>query len=161
MHFPFKGYPSLMEVVMVDVDAEPAAPATLEAFFRPSTGPMPAPSSQPPLAHLDLTKTYYEILGVQMNAPKATIKAAWIRMTVKYHPDKAGDAFTVDCQRLQHIYEILTNAGTRKAYDRDHTSFPFPGDPKPKASGPKASGPKAKASGPKAHKAEPVPIVVY
>ena len=145
----------------VDVDAEPAAPATLEAFFQPKSGPAPSPSSQPPLAHLDLTKTYYEILGVQMNAPKVTIKAAWVRMTTKYHPDKAGAAFTEDCQRLQHIYEILTNAGTRKAYDRDHTSFPFPGDPKPKASGPKASGPKAKASGPKAHKAEPVPIVVY
>ena len=59
----------------------------------------------------DKKKSYYEILGVEENADKATIKKAYRKFAVKYHPDKnPGDAEAeAKFKEVTEAYETLTD----------------------------------------------------
>ena len=127
----------------------------LSTFFAKSSGAAPLPTGSTPspqpkttLPEIDWSKNYYDILGVNRAATKAAIRAAFLRVSARYHPDKAGYAFTETFQRLSHIHDILMNAGTRREYNKDNTAFPFPGDAKPKSTpkGTEAKDKKAKGA---------------
>ena len=64
-------------------------------------------------------KDYYIILGVPSNATLQEIKAAYRKLSMKFHPDhNAGDEFFTERFRdLQEAYEILGNLHKRQAYD--------------------------------------------
>ena len=66
-------------------------------------------------------------MGVARAAHSTTIKAAYMRLCALYHPDKAGAAHTSTMQRINHIWSILSNPATRKAYNKNPQDFPFPG----------------------------------
>ena len=59
----------------------------------------------------DKKKSYYEILGVEENADKSTIKKAYRKLAVKYHPDKnPGDAEAeAKFKEATEAYETLTD----------------------------------------------------
>src|SRR3954467_8506052 len=65
-------------------------------------------------------RDYYEVLGVNRDAPEDEIKKAYRKLAMKYHPDrnpdnpKAEDSF----KEAKEAYEILCDAGKRAAYDR-------------------------------------------
>lgn len=74
---------------------------------------------------------HYLILGVSEDASLETIKAAFRRLALKYHPDRnAGNAEVVELfASIQKAYEVLSHPEKRRAYDisrsgRQRANFP-------------------------------------
>jgi len=65
-------------------------------------------------------RDYYEVLGVDRNADSATLKTAYRKTAIKYHPDKnpgnkeAEDKF----KEAAEAYEVLSDADKKARYDR-------------------------------------------
>ena len=69
-----------------------------------------------PARHTEL----YELLEISPDADEETIKKAYRRLAVKYHPDKnPGDKEAEEkFKKLSHAYEILGNKEKRQIYDQ-------------------------------------------
>ena len=70
-------------------------------------------------------KDYYKILGVNKDADEKTIKAAFRKMAVKFHPDKyagksekekkeAEDKF----KEIAEAYNVLSDKEKKERYDK-------------------------------------------
>ena len=71
-------------------------------------------------------RDYYEIFGVQRDADLETIKKAYRKLALQYHPDRnpgnkeAEEKF----KEASEAYEVLSDAESRAAYDRyGHAAF--------------------------------------
>ncbi len=80
-------------------------------------------------------RDYYEVLGVDKNADEATIKKAYRKIAIKYHPDRQGDKSEAEkaaaeekFKEAAEAYDVLSDATKRQQYDQ----FGFNG---PNASG--------------------------
>jgi len=64
-------------------------------------------------------KDYYKILGVPKDSDLKTIKKAYHKMAIKYHPDKnkSSNAKTL-FQEISEAYEVLSSPEKRKIYDK-------------------------------------------
>lgn len=64
-------------------------------------------------------KDYYEILGVSRDADSATIKRAFRKLAMKYHPDKNPGDKTAEKMyvELNNAYEVLGDENMRQRYD--------------------------------------------
>lgn len=65
-------------------------------------------------------RDYYEVLGVSRDTDESTIKKAYRKLAMKYHPDRnAGDVKSEEMfKEAKEAYEILTDANKRAAYDQ-------------------------------------------
>lgn len=65
-------------------------------------------------------RDYYEILGVERSADAETIKKAYRKLALRYHPDRnSGDAESEEMfKEATEAYEILRDDQKRAAYDR-------------------------------------------
>lgn len=65
-------------------------------------------------------RDYYEVLGVAQDADADTIKAAYRRLAMRYHPDRnPGDPEAETCfKEAAEAYEILRDPAKRQRYDR-------------------------------------------
>ena len=77
-------------------------------------------------------RDYYEVLGVDRNADADTIKKAYRKLAIKYHPDKnPGDkAAEEKFKEAAEAYDVLSNPEKRQKYDQfGHSMGPqgFPG----------------------------------
>jgi curved DNA-binding protein len=63
-------------------------------------------------------KNYYQVLGVDKNAPPADIKKAYRKLARQYHPDvsKESDA-DARMKEINEAYSVLSDAEKRAAYD--------------------------------------------
>ncbi|MCZ6614234.1 MAG: DnaJ domain-containing protein [Chloroflexi bacterium] len=67
-----------------------------------------------------MAKSYYDTLGISRGASDKEVKNAYRRLARKYHPDvnagseKAEEKF----KEVNTAYEVLSNADSRKKYDR-------------------------------------------
>ena len=70
-------------------------------------------------------KDYYRILGVDRKADEKTIKRAYRRLAVQFHPDKnPGDNQAEDrFKEINEAYEVLGDAGKRAKYDQLGASY--------------------------------------
>lgn len=71
-------------------------------------------------------KDYYEILGVDKNADDSTIKKAYRKMAMKYHPDrnKGDEEAEKKFKEAAEAYEVLRDSDKRAQYDRfGHAGF--------------------------------------
>jgi hypothetical protein len=67
--------------------------------------------------------SHYEVLGVPVTADEADIRRAYRRAARAHHPDHGGDV--VEFRRVTLAYEVLSDPGSRAAYDRSYfTSSP-------------------------------------
>jgi len=69
---------------------------------------------------------YYELLEVQRGADDATLKSAYRRLAMKWHPDKnPGDAAAEQkFKAISEAYDVLKDPQKRAAYDRfGHAAF--------------------------------------
>ena len=57
----------------------------------------------------------YKQLGVEQKATPTEIKKAYRNLARKHHPDRGGDA--EEFKKIQSAYDVLSDAGKRKAYD--------------------------------------------
>ena len=66
-----------------------------------------------------MAKSYYEILGVPKNADAETIKKAYRKLALKYHPDRnQGDKTAEEkFKEINEAYAVLSDAEKRKNYD--------------------------------------------
>lgn len=73
-----------------------------------------------------MSKDYYEVLGVARDADDTTIKKAYRKLAMKYHPDRNPDNKEAEekFKEVGEAYEVLSNADKRAAYDRmGHEAF--------------------------------------
>lgn len=65
-------------------------------------------------------RDYYEVLGVERNADAETIKKAYRKAAIKYHPDKnPGDKEAEEkFKEAAEAYDVLSNDDKRARYDR-------------------------------------------
>ena len=65
-------------------------------------------------------RDYYEVLGVERNADAETIKKAYRKAAIKYHPDKnPGDKEAEEkFKEAAEAYDVLSNEDKRARYDR-------------------------------------------
>lgn len=73
-----------------------------------------------------MSQDYYEILGVERGADDATIKKAYRKLAMKYHPDRNPDNKEAEekFKEIGEAYEVLSDADKRAAYDRmGHEAF--------------------------------------
>ncbi len=65
-------------------------------------------------------RDYYEVLGVPRDADSKTIKSAYRKMALKYHPDRNPDDPTADerFKEAAEAYEVLSDDDKRAIYDR-------------------------------------------
>lgn len=65
-------------------------------------------------------RDYYEILGVEKNADEGTIKKAYRKIAMKYHPDRNPDDKSAEekFKEAAEAYEVLSDADKRARYDR-------------------------------------------
>lgn len=66
------------------------------------------------------SKDYYEILGCDRSANESTLKKAYRKLAVKWHPDKNPDnaEATEKFQKISEAYATLSDAPKRKLYDQ-------------------------------------------
>jgi molecular chaperone DnaJ len=67
-------------------------------------------------------QTHYQVLQVSRDAEPEVIEKAYRALSLKYHPDRAGssdrDRATRRMQRINEAYRVLSDAGSRRRYDR-------------------------------------------
>tara|TARA_B100001989_G_C24532467_1_gene462409 strand:- start:723 stop:1643 length:921 start_codon:yes stop_codon:yes gene_type:complete len=72
---------------------------------------------------------YYKILDIDKNASKDTIKKAFRKLSLKYHPDKpTGDAEKF--KKINEAYQTLSDDNKKRIYDMQKSGIPgMPGMP--------------------------------
>ena len=70
----------------------------------------------------DISKDYYGILGVPLNATTSAIAREYRKLVSRYHPDKHQGNALEDLARekligINEAYEVLSNPERRAAYD--------------------------------------------
>ncbi|MFT5883088.1 MAG: molecular chaperone DnaJ, partial [Crocinitomicaceae bacterium] len=71
-------------------------------------------------------KDYYDLLGTARDADAPTIKKAYRKLAIKFHPDKNPDDAEAEAKfkEIGEAYEVLSNEDKRAAYDRyGHSAF--------------------------------------
>ncbi|MCG6206471.1 molecular chaperone DnaJ [Rhodopseudomonas sp. HC1] len=71
-------------------------------------------------------RCYYETLEVERSADESTLKSAFRKLAMKWHPDRnPGDASSeVKFKEINEAYEVLKDGDKRAAYDRyGHAAF--------------------------------------
>jgi curved DNA-binding protein CbpA len=92
-----------------------------------------------------MTKTYYEILGVDPNADSKVIRQAYLRASLKHHPDKNPDNIEESKALFIEVgeaYENLSDPVLREKYDRDLRSGVLSANTEQRASGTEQGAPK-------------------
>lgn len=85
-----------------------------------------------------MSSTYYDILGVEKNADQPTIRKAYLKLSLKYHPDKNPNNLEEAKTKFIEVgeaYEVLSDPIKRSKYDEElrygTQKFSSPGDEKP------------------------------
>ncbi|XP_072953689.1 dnaJ-related protein SCJ1-like isoform X1 [Typha angustifolia] len=66
---------------------------------------------------------YYKILEVDYDATEETIRSNYIRLALKWHPDKkkGEECATSRFQEINEAYQVLSNPVKKREYDRKGT----------------------------------------
>ena len=69
---------------------------------------------------MDSKRDYYEVLGVPRDADAATLKKAFRKLAMQYHPDRNPDNPEAEAKfkELSEAYDVLSDEQKRSTYDR-------------------------------------------
>jgi DnaJ-class molecular chaperone len=68
----------------------------------------------------DLNKNYYQTLGVEISASNEELKAAYVKLALKYHPDTSEkDRDDAEFHEISEAWSVLSKPDIRKNYDND------------------------------------------
>ncbi|KAF5456025.1 hypothetical protein F2P56_025541 [Juglans regia] len=72
------------------------------------------------LSALSKPKDYYKILEVDYDATDDAIRSNYIRLALKWHPDKKKDqdSATSRFQEINEAYQVLSDPAKRREYDQ-------------------------------------------
>ncbi|XP_031114249.1 uncharacterized protein LOC116017757 [Ipomoea triloba] len=75
------------------------------------------------LSLISAPKDYYRILEVDYDATEEAIRSNYIRLALKWHPDKQKDhgSATSKFQEINEAYQVLIDPVKRQEYDRKGT----------------------------------------
>ncbi|KAL6563837.1 hypothetical protein OROGR_002796 [Orobanche gracilis] len=70
---------------------------------------------------LSKPKDYYKVLEVDFDASEEIIRTNYIRLALKWHPDKQKneDTATSRFQEINEAYQVLSDPVTRREYDKN------------------------------------------
>jgi DnaJ-class molecular chaperone len=69
-------------------------------------------------------KNYYEILGVEKNAPPKAVKEAYRKLALQYHPDRNNEpGAAARMKEINEAYAVLSNPQKRERYDAFQHQF--------------------------------------
>ncbi|XVE60574.1 hypothetical protein DITRI_Ditri05aG0139600 [Diplodiscus trichospermus] len=74
------------------------------------------------LSLISKPKDYYKILEVDYDATEDAIRSNYIRLALKWHPDKQkgdGDSATSRFQEINEAYQVLSDPVKRREYDKN------------------------------------------
>lgn len=73
------------------------------------------------LSLLSKPKDYYRILEVKYDANEECIRSNYIRLALKWHPDKKKneECSTSRFQEINEAYKVLSDPTKRRVYDRE------------------------------------------
>lgn len=80
-----------------------------------------------------MSSDHYKTLGIEKNSTQETIKKAYRKLSLKYHPDK-NNGIDTQFKEINSAYEILSDPEKRRIYDMQNSnpfmssSSPFPGN---------------------------------
>ena len=64
-------------------------------------------------------KDYYKLLGINRDANQQTIKKAYRKMALKYHPDKNKEKGAEDkFKEISEAYDVLSSEDKKNVYDK-------------------------------------------
>ena len=66
---------------------------------------------------MDISKNWYNVLGVSVNTKNEDIKKAYYEKAKKYHPD-GNSGNSEKFKEINEAYRILGNIESKKMYDR-------------------------------------------
>jgi molecular chaperone DnaJ len=66
----------------------------------------------------DSTDDPYALLGIEADSDSVTVRSAWRRLALEWHPDRAGPEAKPTFQRILAAYTLLSDPLARAAYDR-------------------------------------------
>jgi len=66
------------------------------------------------------TIDYYAVLGVSQQATPQQIKTAFIKQSLRWHPDRSGRDTTKTMQGINEANRILSNISLREKYNREY-----------------------------------------
>lgn len=66
--------------------------------------------------------SYYDLLGVKKDADANTLKKAWHKLSLKYHPDRLSEKEKISLgdkmKEINEAYDVLSDPQKRQIYDR-------------------------------------------
>ncbi|GLT79896.1 hypothetical protein SLA2020_513650 [Shorea laevis] len=79
------------------------------------------------LSLLSKPKDYYKILEVDYDASEDAIRSNYIRLALKWHPDKqkGEDTATSRFQEINEAYQVLSDPVKRREYDKKGMLFVY------------------------------------
>lgn len=54
-----------------------------------------------------MSESDYLILGITKQTPKSEVKKAYLKLMLKYHPDKAGPEYEDKCKQINEAYSNI------------------------------------------------------
>lgn len=72
------------------------------------------------LRSFTMGRNFYDVLGVPKDADEATLRKAYRKLALKYHPDKNPDNKTAEekFKEVSHAYEALSDPKKKELYDQ-------------------------------------------
>ncbi|KAM7258237.1 hypothetical protein ACFE04_013978 [Oxalis oulophora] len=70
------------------------------------------------LSLISKPKDYYKILELDYDANEDDIRSNYIRLALKWHPDKKKDEDSARFQEINEAYQVLSNPMKKSEYDK-------------------------------------------